>query len=93
MIKKDFTDLGERFTIRVFKQYLALWVKNRLAEKNIEISSNQEAYLQAYVEGVIEQKNVEISQLLEDEAELEQVIRALKNEVTERVLEIESLIE
>merc|ERR1712168_1786912 len=71
----------------------ATWVKDRLAEKNIQLSSNQESYLQAYVEGIMEQKNIEICELLEDENELEQVVKALKNEVSERVLEIESLLE
>ena len=41
----------------------------------------------------MEQKNIELCQLLEDENELEQVVKALRNEVTERVLEVESLCE
>ena len=57
------------------------------------MSSNKESYLQASVEGIMEQKNIELCQLLEDENELEQVVKALRNEVTERVLEVESLCE
>ena len=67
--------------------------KRSPSRKNIQVSSNKESYLQASVEGIMEQKNIELCQLLEDENELEQVVKALRNEVTERVLEVESLCE